>query len=511
MSATITVPGFTLTGVAGFGTDGAVHRGIDAEGRAVAIRLLPEAPAGLLARARAAAQVHHPGVATVRELRESTAGLAVVQDFIEGPTMSTLRAARRGLQAAECAQLALGLLAALEGLHAAGIIHGDVSPANVIVMPTADGAGRPVLVDLVGGPGPDRGTRGFRAPEVEAGAALGTAADVYSAAQLSLWAAAPDARAEVAARLAPLLSRDPGERPSAQGAQQMLDGGAQVAIALAPAEVLASATLREHAARELTTRARSRRSRPRRRHRAIGRRRWLLRGAAVAVVLTLVTGALLWLGPAASPGEGPPKAGPESVAASSAARAAQAAAQGAAGAGGEGSGEGAAGSTSEAAEQEPTETAGEAGGEAATEVTGDASTDTDTDIDTDIDTGLGTAVRNLLATRDAALTARDAVALAEVTVPGSPLAAADAALLADLTGAGLQLRGYRTEVLDLTVLSDEAGTAAVRAEIHQPAHQRVDSEGIVLPVPEQPSQCVRLDLERADAEAPWQATAATAC
>ena len=503
MSATITVPGFTLTGVAGFGTDGAVHRGTDAEGRAVAIQLLPEAPAGLLVRARAAAQVHHPGVAAVRELRRTAGGLAVVQDFIEGPTMSTLRAARRGLQAAECAQLALGLLAALECLHAAGIIHGDISPANVIVMPTTESAGRPVLVDLVGGPGPDRGTRGFRAPEVEAGAALGTAADVYSVAQLSLWAAAPDARADVAARLAPLLSRDPGDRPSARRGQQILDRGAQVAIALAPAEVLASATLREHAARELTTRARSRRSRPRRRHRAVGRRRWVLRGAGVAVVLTLVTGALLGLGPVRSSGAGPAKAGPESVAASSAARATLAAAEVTAGGGGEGSGEGAAGSTSAAAEEEPTETAGEAGGEAATEVAGDAPADTGTE--------LGTAVRNLLATRDAALTARDAVALAEVTVPGSPLAAADATLLADLTESGLQLRDYQTEVLDLTVLSAEAGTAAVRAEVSQQAHQRVDSEGVVRPVPEQPSQCVRLDLERVDVEDPWRATAATAC
>ena len=446
MSAAITVPGVTLTGVAGFGADGAVHRGTDADGRAVAIRLLPEAPAGLVARARAAAQVHHPGIAAVRELKETPAGLAVVQDFIEGPTLSTLRAARRGLQAAECVQLALGLLAALECLHAAGIIHGDVSPANVIVMPTTDGAGRPVLVDLAGGPDPDRGTRGFRAPEVEAGAALGTAADVYSAAQLSLWAAGPDARAEVAAQLAPLLSRDPGERPSAQRGQQMLDGGAQVAIALAPAEVLASATLREHAARELTTRARSRRTRPRRRHRAIGRRRWLLRGAALAALLALVMGTVLWQRPVGVPAEAPPKAGPVRVAAA-----------------------------------------------------------------TDPDTELAAAVRNLFATRDTALTARDAVALAEVTVPGSPLAATDAALLADLTEVGLQLRGYQTEVLSLTVLSAEAGTAVVRAEVHQAAHERVGADGSVVPVPEQSSQCLRLDLDRADVEAPWRAAAATAC
>lgn len=293
MSATVTVPGYTVTGVAGVGADGTVHRGTDGHGRPVVIRQLREAPAGLLARVRTAAAVRHPGIAAVHELVELPGGPAVVQDLIDGPTLSTLRAARRGLSAAECAQLATELLAAVETLHAAGIIHGDVSPANVIIAPTQDGHGRPVLVDLVGGAGPDRGTRGFRAPEVDSGTALGTAADVFSVAQLSLWAAEPGAREEVGALLAPLRAPEPGERPSARQAQQLLDGGAQAPIRLAPADVLASATLREHAARELTTRVRTRRARPRRRHRA-RRRRWVVRAAGVAVLLGMVAAGLAW-------------------------------------------------------------------------------------------------------------------------------------------------------------------------------------------------------------------------
>ncbi|HIZ36456.1 MAG TPA: hypothetical protein H9815_11810 [Candidatus Ruania gallistercoris] len=473
MTATVTIPGYTLTGVAGIGAQGAVRRGTDPAGHTVAIRVIAHAPAGLWARAEAAAQVRHPGIAAVRELVPVGAGFAVVHDFIAGPTLATLRAARRGLSLPECAQLAADLLDALAALHAVGIIHGDVSPANVIVTPGEEGQGRPVLVDLVGGAGPERGTRGFRAPEVETGAAPGTAADVYSAAQVALWAAEPGARSEVAALLAPLLDADPGQRPSARRAGQLLDGAAHQAIQLAPAEVLASATLREHAARELTTRARERRARPRRRHRSVGRRRWLLRGAGVAVLLTLVTGTLLWLGPVRSPVPELPKAGPESAAAATVTAAARAVA----------------------------------------EVAGDASTNTATNTNTatDTDAELATAVRELLARRDAALMARDAVALAEVTVPGSPLAAADASLLADLTETGLQLRGYQTEVLDLTVLRADRRTATVRAELHQLAHERLSGHGRATQVPDQPPQCVQIRLERGPDSVPWRAVTSAPC
>lgn len=456
MSGTATVPGYTITGVAGISGDGAVRRGTDTAGRPVAIRFVPEAPAGLVARAHAAAAVTHPGIAPVLEVAEPAGGgLAVVQEFVDGPALSTLRAARRGLSTAECTQLAVQLLAALEVLHAAGIVHGDVSPANVIVTPTEEGAGHPVLVDLIGGAEPDRGTRGFRAPEVDTGVAPGTAADVYSAARLSLWVAEPGAREEVGALLAPLLAQGPAERPSAHRAQQMLDGGAQVAIQLAPAEVLASATLREHAARELTTRARSRRPRPRRRHRARGRRGVRRVAVAVAALAVLAGGVAWWR----TPGAEPEAAGPDSA-------------------------------ESADARQESAEPQSE---------------------DMPDSAAVAAAVRDLLAGRDEALRARDAVALAEVTVPGSPLAASDAALLIELTDADLRLQGFHTEVLDLSVLSAGGDEARVRAELQQAAHSRIGTDGAVEQVPAQPVQCVQLQVERPPEALTWRAATATAC
>ena len=97
MSAAITVPGYTVTGVAGIGGHGTVLQGRSETGAEVALRIVPEAPAGLVRRARVAARVRHPAVAPVREVVPLPGdGLAVVTELVPGPTLATLRAARLG-------------------------------------------------------------------------------------------------------------------------------------------------------------------------------------------------------------------------------------------------------------------------------------------------------------------------------------------------------------------------------------------------------------------------------
>lgn len=496
MSATPTVPGYTVTGVAGIGSGGAVHRARDGAGREVALRVLAHAPDGLLRRARLAARVHHPGLARVAEpVRGSHGSLAVVTDFIPGPTLATLRAARRGLAAAECVQVLAEVLAALQVLHAAGIVHGDVSPANIILAPGETGdAGRLVLVDLVGGAGPDRGTRGFRAPELHTGAAASAVADVYSAAQVCLWLAEPGARREVAQLVAPLLAADPEDRPSAFRASQLLDGVPRVPVQTAPTEVLASATLREHAAREPTTRARTRRPRGRRRHRA-HRRRWLARVAVAVLVAVVALGTLRLL----SDGSMTDRAGGRVGEVPASGRVLDA-------------------------------------GAARTEAAGDGASPAHAGgSEQGLAREVASAVRALLTARDAALAAGDAEALSEVTVPGSALATTDAALLSELAEDGVQLRGYRTEVLALDVTAfeeavDPAGTggasagrptATVRVELRQRAHERIGPAGVRSTVPAQPVHCLELVVQRSEPESPgpagagpgagWRAVSAAPC
>ena len=92
----------------------------------------------------------------------------------------------RGLPDPEVAGLGLKLAKALRRVHRAGVVHGDVTPSNVLLDPT----GRPHLSDFgFAGPVGGRGTRRdgtvdislpFAAPERLGGSRLRPPADVYS-------------------------------------------------------------------------------------------------------------------------------------------------------------------------------------------------------------------------------------------------------------------------------------------------------------------------------------------
>lgn len=116
---------------------------------------------------------------------------------------------REGLSAGECATVGMEIGQALAALHAAGLAHGDVSPANIVVS-----GRRAVLVDVLAGAGVDeRGTPGFAAPE-RAVAATGPA-DVFSLGRVLLSVSSDEARERVAAWAAPMTAPRALDRPSA--------------------------------------------------------------------------------------------------------------------------------------------------------------------------------------------------------------------------------------------------------------------------------------------------------
>ncbi|KAE8765111.1 protein kinase domain-containing protein, partial [Georgenia thermotolerans] len=203
-----TVPGYALLAPLAFGATGAVWSARDEAGRPVAVSVVPLPPgprgAAQLRRLGRLRTARHPHLADVRDV----VGLdgdrcAVVTEVVTGPTLATVRAARGPLPAAEAAGLLTALGAALGHLHERGLIHGDVSPTNVVLAP----GGVPVLVDLAGEGVVERGTAGFVPPERVGGAPPGAPGDVWALARLVLWASGEDPA--VAAAVAPALAAEP--------------------------------------------------------------------------------------------------------------------------------------------------------------------------------------------------------------------------------------------------------------------------------------------------------------
>src|SRR5699024_10902505 len=256
-------------------------------------------------------------VARVLEVRSVPGGTLLVSRIVPGPTLATVRAGTAGLGRLECRRLLVDLCAGLAALHRAGLVHGDVAPANIVLRPVDDAAGtadadpgdargtRPVLVDLGGLGGWEHGTAGFRAPELRAGAPASAASDVWSAARVAVWAVAEHERAQLTAELAVALCEDPRQRPTADRLGRLVAETAADAIEIPDRASLARARLREQSQRDPTRLARghrARRTRPRRgrrrRHRTALARPVRAAAAALTVLLgVLAAGMLLPVGP----------------------------------------------------------------------------------------------------------------------------------------------------------------------------------------------------------------------
>lgn len=168
-------------------------------------RLLPELAedprhaASLLDEARIAARLSHRNVAQVYEVGLEAGQHFIAMEFVDGPPLRALIAAARKRAAPVplglWLQLAQSLLGALEHAHTAkdaqgkpmGVVHRDVTPANVLVAKT----GEAKLIDfgLVLAntrlfrtqTGIARGTLPYMSPEQAAGELVDFRADLYSA------------------------------------------------------------------------------------------------------------------------------------------------------------------------------------------------------------------------------------------------------------------------------------------------------------------------------------------
>jgi serine/threonine protein kinase len=142
----------------------------------------------LLNEARIASRLDHPRLLRVLDVVVENDLPWLVMQHVEARSWASLCQEHAPLPPRAAAHVAAQVAEALEALHREGVVHGDVTPENVLV----DRDGEVKLVDfgmarLIGETGPAdagaaamTGARDYRAPEVVAGESPSPAADVYA-------------------------------------------------------------------------------------------------------------------------------------------------------------------------------------------------------------------------------------------------------------------------------------------------------------------------------------------
>ncbi|WP_066465587.1 serine/threonine-protein kinase [Sanguibacter suarezii] len=172
------IGGYRIVSPLGAGAMGAVYKAVDGGGNLVAFKLLhAQVTADAETRQRlgreisALQRVQHPAVAHLLDAEADSSEMFIVTALVDGPTLEAEIADGGPLDAVDLFELADQLRDALEAVHAAGVIHRDLKPGNVLISDAG-----PVLIDFgiahgmedarVTSVGFVMGTPGYLAPEL---------------------------------------------------------------------------------------------------------------------------------------------------------------------------------------------------------------------------------------------------------------------------------------------------------------------------------------------------------
>ncbi|MFY9929284.1 MAG: serine/threonine-protein kinase, partial [Streptosporangiaceae bacterium] len=243
---------YRLAGQLGSGGMGRVFLGLSPGGRLVAVKVIrAELAADQEFRIRFSREV-----AAARRVSGLFTALVVNADvdgavpwlataYVPGPSLSETVTATGPMRARPALALAAGLAEGLSGIHAAGVVHCDLKPSNVLLAQDGPrvidfGISRAAEVASIASAGYVVGSPGFMSPEQANGEEVGPASDIFSLGAVLAFAAAGEgpfgagSAPELAYRLVygpprldglpgelrPLvghcLAKDPARRPSAE-------------------------------------------------------------------------------------------------------------------------------------------------------------------------------------------------------------------------------------------------------------------------------------------------------
>ena len=162
-------------------------------GRTVAIKILKDEYMGdpgflerFRAEARHAALVNHEGIASVFDYGEENGSAFLVMELVPGEALSTILERETSLSTDKTLDIVAQTSAALQAAHAAGLVHRDIKPGNLLITPD----GRVKITDFgiariadqvpLTATGQVMGTVQYLSPEQASGHPASPATDIYS-------------------------------------------------------------------------------------------------------------------------------------------------------------------------------------------------------------------------------------------------------------------------------------------------------------------------------------------